>query len=88
MKVFFNKLKRANVVMKIFYFITMIGYWVTYGFFTKSLLSLAGIETVIRFLLIGLFAVFGIIYTIFGLVKMFQNKKVGFIRNGSKALQA
>ena len=79
MKVFFNKLKRANVVMKIFYFITMIGYWVTYGFFTKSLLSLAGIETVIRFLLIGLFAVFGIIYTIFGLVKMFKNKKVGFI---------
>ena len=79
MKVFFNKLKKANVVMKIFYFITMIGYWVTYGFFTKSLLSLAGIETVIRFLLIGLFAVFGIIYTIFGLVKMFQNKKVGFI---------
>ena len=79
MKVFFNKLKRANIVMKIFYFITMIGYWVTYGFFTKSLLSLAGIETVIRFLLIGLFAVFGIIYTIFGLVKMFQNKKVGFI---------
>ena len=79
MKVFFNKLKRANVVMKIFYFITMIGYWVTYGFFTKSLLSLAGIETVIRFLLIGLFAIFGIIYTIFGLVKMFQNKKVGFI---------
>ena len=79
MKVFFNKLKRANIVMKIFYFITMIGYWVTYVFFTKSLLSLAGIETVIRFLLIGLFAVFGIIYTIFGLVKMFQNKKVGFI---------
>ena len=79
MKVFFNKLKRANIVMKIFYFITMIGYWVTYVFFTKSLLSLAGIETVIRFLLIGLFAIFGIIYTIFGLVKMFQNKKVGFI---------
>ena len=79
MKIFFNKLKRANIVMKIFYFITMIGYWVTYVFFTKSLLSLAGIETVIRFLLIGLFAVFGIIYTIFGLVKMFQNKKVGFI---------
>ena len=79
MKVFFNKLKRANIVMKIFYFITMVGYWVTYVFFTKSLLSLAGIETVIRFLLIGLFAVFGIIYTIFGLVKMFQNKKVGFI---------
>lgn len=79
MKVFFNKLKRANIVMKIFYFITMIGYWVTYVFFTRSLLSLAGIETVIRFLLIGLFAIFGIIYTVFGLVKMFQNKKVGFI---------
>ena len=79
MKVFFNKLKRANIVMKIFYFITMIGYWVTYVLFTRSLLSLAGIETVIRFLLIGLFAIFGIIYTIFGLVKMFQNKKVGFI---------
>ena len=79
MKVFFNKLKRANIVMKIFYFIVMIGYWVAYVFFTRSLLSLAGIETIIRFVLIGLFALFGIIYTIFGLVKMFQNKKVGFI---------
>ena len=79
MKVFFNKLKRVPIVMKIFYFIAMIGYWVTYGFFTKSLLSLAGIETFIRILLIVLFAIFGIIYTIVALVKMFQNKKVAFI---------
>lgn len=66
-------------MIKSFYFITMIGYWITYGFFTKSLLSLAGIETFIRILLIVLFAVFGIIYTIVALVKMFQNKKVAFI---------
>ncbi len=79
MKVFFSKLKRANMVMKIFYFLTLILYWVSYGFFCKSVLSLVGIETVIRIIVLVVAAIFGLIYTIFGLTKMFQHKKVGFI---------
>lgn len=79
MKVFFSKLKKANIVMKIFYFLSLILYWVSYGFFCKSVLSLTGIETVIRIVVLIFAAIFGIIYTIFGLTKMFQHKKVGFI---------
>ncbi len=79
MKVFFSKLKKANIIMKIFYFLSLIFYWGSYGFFCKSVLSLAGIETVIRIVVLIFAAIFGIIYTVFGLIKMFQNKKVGFI---------
>ena len=79
MKVFFSKLKKANLIMKIFYFLSLILYWVAYGFFARSLLSLVGIETVSRVIVLIIAAIFGIVYTIFGLVKMFQNKKVGFI---------
>ena len=79
MKVFFSKLKKANIVMKIFYFLSLILYWVAYGFFARSLLSLVGIETVTRVIVLIIAAIFGIFYTIFGLVKMFQNKKVSFI---------
>ena len=78
MKVFFSKLKRANLIMKIFYFISLILYWIAYGFFCHSLLSLVGIETFIRIIVLVVAAIFGIIYTIIGLVKMFQNKKIIF----------
>ncbi len=79
MKVFFSKLKKASIVMKIFYFLSLILYWVSYGFFCKSILSLVGIETVIRIVVLIFAAIFGLIYTIFGLTKMFQHKKIGFI---------
>lgn len=78
MKVFFKKLKKANKIMEVFYFITLIGYWVTYGLLVANLLSLTGIETVIRIIVITLFALYGLIYTIFGLVTLFKNKKIIF----------
>ena len=78
MKVFFKKLKKVNKIMEVFYFITLIGYWVTYGLLVANLLSLTGIETVIRIIVISLFALYGLIYTIFGLVTLFKNKKIIF----------
>ena len=78
MKVFFKKLKKANKIMEVFYFITLIGYWVSYGLLVANLLSLTGIETVIRIIVISLFALYGLIYTIFGLVTLFKNKKIIF----------
>ena len=78
MKVFFKKLKKANKIMEVFYFITLIGYWVSYGLLVANLLSLTGIETVIRIIVISLFAIYGLIYTIFGLVTLFKNKKIIF----------
>ena len=78
MKVFFTKLKKASWVMKFFYFIAIILYWVTYGFFCKSVLSLTGIETVIRTIVLIIMALFGLLYTILGLVTMFKSKKISF----------
>ncbi len=79
MKVFLSKLKKANLVMKIFYFLTLILYWVSYGFFCRSVLSLTGVEDVIRIVVLIVSVIFGLVYTVFGLIKMFQHKKVGFI---------
>lgn len=79
MKVFLNKFKKAPWVMKIFYFLILILYWVSYGFFCHSLLSLVGIETFIRILILIFAFVYGLIFTVVGLMKMFQHKKVGFI---------
>lgn len=79
MKVFLNKLKMANTIMKIFYFVTLIAYWVSYGFFCRSVLSLVGIETIIRFTLLGIFGIYGLIFTVFAVIKMFQHKKVAFL---------
>ena len=79
MKVFFRKFKEANLVMKIFYLLALVSYWVCYGFFCRSILALVGIETFLRTIILIVAALFGLIYTIFGLTKMFLNKKVGFI---------
>jgi len=78
MKVFFNKWKKANLVLKGIYLIIFLSYWIAYGFFCKSILSLVGIETFIRTFILILFAIYGLIYTMFGIVKLFQNKKVAF----------
>lgn len=79
MKNFISKLKKANRIMEFFYFITILAYWISYGFFCRSILSLAGIEDVLRIGLLIIMAIYGLIYTIFGCKKMFKNKKISFI---------
>lgn len=79
MKNFISKLKKANRIMEFFYFITILAYWISYGFFCRSILSLAGIEDALRIGLLIIMAIYGLIYTIFGCKKMFKNKKVSFI---------
>ena len=79
MKNFISKLKKANRIMELFYFITILAYWISYGFFCRSILSLAGIEDALRIGLLIIMAIYGLIYTIFGCKKMFKNKKVSFI---------
>ena len=79
MKNFISKLKKANRIMEFFYFITILAYWISYGFFCRSILSLAGIEDVLRIGLLIIMAIYGLIYTIFGCKKLFKNKKISFI---------
>ena len=79
MKNFISKLKKANRIMELFYFITILAYWISYGFFCRSILSLAGIEDALRIGLLIIMAIYGLIYTIFGCKKLFKNKKISFI---------
>ena len=78
MRVFLKKLKNTKKGMKFTYFFALITYIVTLVLFTKSILSLVGIETVIRTILIIVFILYGLIYMVFALAKMFQNKRLGF----------
>ena len=78
MKVLFNKLKKSNKILLTIYLISFIAYLVTFIFFTGSLLSLKGIETLLRIGFIALFALWIIIYFIWNLVNLIlkRNKTI------------
>ena len=78
MKSLINKLKNAKKGMLFFYFISLTSYLICYVLIFKSLLHLEGIETLIRFLVLGLFGLFGIIYLIFGFKALIKKKKIWF----------
>lgn len=79
MKVFWKKLKKCNKAELIFYFGTLIAYLFGYIFFAKSLLSLEGIETAVRIVVLILFGIWGLFYFLQGLLKMFERKHKKFI---------
>lgn len=79
MKVLLKKLHQAKKGMKFFYFLGILFYFISYAFFLINILSLVGIETVIRIVMLILFALFGICYLVFGLTTMFQKKTKHFI---------
>lgn len=79
MKELKKKLKKSSKPMLIFYIIILIAYIISYIFFAKSILSLVGIETTIRYLVLGFFAIWGAIYLCFGIKSVFRNRKKIFI---------
>ena len=70
MKVLFNKLKKTNKIFLIIYLITLIAYTVTYILLIKNLMSLTGIETVIRIILIIIFGIWLIAYFLWNLINL------------------
>jgi LCP family protein required for cell wall assembly len=77
MKILFKKIKRANKMILTIYSLSVILYIIGYILFTRSLLYLVGIETLIRvILIIGLF-LWGLAYFLFGLSTLIlkRNKK-------------
>ena len=74
MRGFFNKLKRSNKVLLTIYLIGLISYIISLVFFTRSLLLLRDIETLIRMIVLGLFYVIGMLYLVFGLVCLFTKR--------------
>ena len=74
-----KKFKNASKGMLIFYVLISIGYIISYIFIGKSLLSLTGIEDLIRYIIIAFFAIYGIIYLIIGWKSIFKKWKKTFI---------
>ena len=70
MKVLFNKLKKKNKIFLIIYLITLIAYTVTYILLIKNLMSLTGIETAIRIILIIIFGIWLIAYFLWNLINL------------------
>lgn len=67
MKVLFKKIKKANKIALSIYLLAIVLFIICYGLFAKALLSLVGIETTIRIILLILFIIWFVIYFLFGL---------------------
>ena len=77
--IIFKKLKRRSKAQRIFYYITLITYILSYAFFAKSLLSLTGIETFIRVIALCFFLGLILIYFLGGLLAILSKKRKTFI---------
>lgn len=79
MKVLKKKLKRANKFCVFLFRATQMIYIITLLLFIKNILNLKGIETLLRFILIGIFILWLLLYTITSLVKLIKKKYKLFI---------
>lgn len=74
MKVLFNKLKKTNKMFLSIYILTFIIYLISYIFLIINLVSLSGIETLIRFLIIGIFGIWLLVYFLWNLINLILKK--------------
>lgn len=74
MKVLFNKLKKTNKIFLIIYLITFIIYLITYILLIKNLMSLSGIETAIRIIVIVIFGIWLLVYFLWNLINLILKK--------------
>lgn len=74
-----RKLKKSNEVLRFLYYLVMISYIVGLVLFTKSLLSLTGIETLIRWIAIIFFIIYFILYSFINLLNLLRRKYKGLI---------
>ncbi len=79
MKVLFRKLKRTNKIALTCFLVTFIAYIIGLILFSKSLLALSGIETLLRIIGIIFFGLWIFIYLITSLVKLIKRKYKIFI---------
>ena len=74
MNKFFRKLKKSNRVFRYTYYIINIVYIISLFFFIKSLLNLAGIETVLRIVFMIFFILYIIVYAFWNLLNLLRRK--------------
>lgn len=76
MKVLFNKLKKTNKIFLTIYFLTFIIYLINYVLLAKNLIALSGIETLIRYLVIGIFGIWLLVYFIWNLINLILKRHI------------
>lgn len=79
MKVLMKKIKKANIVKKIFYFLSIIAYIATLTFMTYEAMIFKSTEPVILSIVLALFIIWGLIYILAGLITMISKKNKSFI---------
>ena len=74
-----RKFKRSKPIARIVYFLVITIYIISYAFFVKSIVSLTGIETLLRYILLILFALYIIMYAFINFFKLCVRKYKHFI---------
>ncbi|HBA37867.1 MAG TPA: hypothetical protein DCY94_04010 [Firmicutes bacterium] len=74
-KNFLNKWKKQNFFLKTLFLLLLIWYFISLLFFTRSMMSLTGIETTIRVIILLVLFLHLFIYGLYGLVLLFTKKK-------------
>ena len=76
MKILLNKLKKANKVFLITFILTFLLYLISYIMLIKNLLSLAGIETVLRIIVLVIFGIWLITYFLWNIINLVLKKHI------------
>lgn len=78
-KSFLKKFNRQSKPLRIFFILIGLAYLISLKFFTKSLLSLTGIETFIRVIVLVVFYLYLLFYIFGGIILLFTGRKKRFI---------
>lgn len=74
-----KKLKRSNKALRLIYYLTNVTYLIGLILFIKSILSLTGVETLLRIVVIVLFILYLLFYLFWNLLNLLQRKYKGLI---------
>lgn len=77
--IFFKKLNRINKLLLLIFIICSLLYFFSLMFFTKSIISLSGIETFIRIILLIVFFLLFFMYVLSSLICLFTRKNKTFL---------
>ena len=79
MKVLMKKIKKVNLVKRIFYFLSVILYLASLIFITCEAMVFKNTEPILLGIVLALFIIWGLVYLVNGLTSMLSNKKKTFI---------
>ncbi len=79
LKILRRKLKRSSKIKKFFYYLTILAYIATFGYFIYGILKLKGIEDLIRYIAIAFFGIWLLIYLLLGLIGVISRKSKMFV---------